>query len=129
MCGIAGVVGSLRGRPDALDRLLPALAHRGPDDEGRYADDFAALGQRRLSIIDLATGHQPLRNAEGTLWLIANGEIYNYRELREDLQNRGHRFLTNSDCEVILHLYREYGTKCLDHLRGMYAFALWDTEK
>jgi asparagine synthase (glutamine-hydrolysing) len=129
MCGIAGVVGSLRGRPDALDRLLPALAHRGPDDEGRYADDFAALGQRRLSIIDLATGHQPLRNAEGTLWLIANGEIYNYRELREDLQDRGHRFLTNSDCEVILHLYREYGTKCLERLRGMYAFALWDTEK
>jgi asparagine synthase (glutamine-hydrolysing) len=129
MCGIAGVVGSLQGRPDALDRLLPALAHRGPDDEGRYADDFAALGQRRLSIIDLATGHQPLRNAEGTLWLIANGEIYNYRELREDLQDRGHRFLTNSDCEVILHLYREYGTKCLDRLRGMYAFALWDTEK
>ena len=129
MCGIAGVVGPLRGRPDPLDRLLPALAHRGPDDEGRYADDFAALGQRRLSIIDLATGHQPLRNAAGTLWLIANGEIYNYRELREDLQARGHRFLTNSDCEVILHLYREYGTQCLDRLRGMYAFALWDTEK
>jgi asparagine synthase (glutamine-hydrolysing) len=129
MCGIAGVVGSLRDRRDPLDRLLAALAHRGPDDEGRYADDFAALGQRRLSIIDLATGHQPLRDAEGTLWLVANGEIYNYRELREQLAARGHRFLTNSDCEVILHLYREYGTKCLDHLRGMFAFALWDTEK
>jgi asparagine synthase (glutamine-hydrolysing) len=129
MCGIAGVVGSLRGKPDALDRLLPALAHRGPDDEGRYADDFAALGQRRLSIIDLATGHQPLRNAEGTLWLIANGEIYNYRELRKDLEDKGHKFLTNSDCEAILHLYREFGTKCLDRLRGMFAFALWDTEK
>ncbi len=129
MCGIAGAVGSLRGRPDPLDRLLPALAHRGPDDEGRYADEHAALGQRRLSIIDLATGHQPLRNAAGTLWLIANGEIYNYRELREQLSARGHQFLTNSDCEVIVHLYREYGTSCLAHLRGMFAFALWDTER
>jgi asparagine synthase (glutamine-hydrolysing) len=129
MCGIAGVVGIMRNNPDALDRLLPALSHRGPDDEGRYMHEFVALGQRRLSIIDLAGGHQPLSNASGTLWLVANGEIYNYRDLRTALEARGHQFLTGSDCEVILHLYREYGEKCLPHLRGMFAFALWDTER
>lgn len=129
MCGIAGLVGSIQRRPAAMDRLLGALAHRGPDDEGRYVDDFAALGQRRLSIIDLAGGHQPLHNAEKTLWLVANGEIYNYRELRTDLEARGHRFLTQSDCETILHLYAEYGEDCVSHLRGMFAFAIWDKEK
>jgi asparagine synthase (glutamine-hydrolysing) len=129
MCGIAGVVGPPQRVATALDRLLPALAHRGPDDEGRYIDECAALGQRRLSIIDLATGHQPLHDARKTLWLIANGEIYNYRELRSDLEARGHQFLTQSDCEVILHLYREYGDDCVHHLRGMFAFALWDTER
>ena len=129
MCGIAGIVGTMRDNPRALDRLLPALVHRGPDDEGRYVDEFAALGQRRLSIIDLAGGHQPLFTADKKLWLVANGEIYNYRELRKELEARGHRFLTNSDCEVILHLYREHGEDCLQHLRGMFAFALWDTDK
>jgi asparagine synthase (glutamine-hydrolysing) len=129
MCGIAGLVGSIQRQPVAMDRLLGALAHRGPDDEGRYADDFAALGQRRLSIIDLAGGHQPLHNAEKTLWLVANGEIYNYRELRTDLKARGHEFLTQSDCEAILHLYAEYGEDCVSHLRGMFAFAIWDRKK
>jgi len=129
MCGIAGMVGPMHEHADVLDRLLPALAHRGPDDEGRYQDDYAALGQRRLSIIDLAGGHQPLFNADKTLFLVANGEIYNYRELRKDLEARGHRFLTHSDCETILHLYQEYGEDCLSHLRGMFAFALWDTRK
>jgi len=129
MCGIAGLVGSIERHPAAMDRLLDSIAHRGPDDVGRYADDFAALGQRRLSIIDLASGHQPLRNAKKTLWLVANGEIYNYRELRTDLEARGHQFLTQSDCESILHLYAEYGEDCVSHLRGMFAFAIWDTEK
>src|SRR5450631_289999 len=129
MCGIAGLVGSIERHPAAMDRLLDALAHRGPDDVGRYVDNFAALGQRRLSIIDLAGGHQPLHNAEKTLWLVANGEIYNYRELRTDLEARGHQFLTQSDCETILHLYAEYGEDCVSHLRGMFAFAIWDTEK
>ena len=129
MCGIAGLVGSIEAQPAAMDRLLGALAHRGPDDEGRYVDDFAALGQRRLSIIDLAGGHQPLRNRAGSLWLVANGEIYNYRELRKDLEARGHEFLTHSDCETILHLYAEYGEDCVSHLRGMFAFALWDKDK
>jgi asparagine synthase (glutamine-hydrolysing) len=129
MCGIAGIVGPAATDPIALDRILAALSHRGPDDEGRYADDFAALGHRRLSIIDLGTGHQPLHDADNALWLVANGEIYNYVQLRKDLETRGHRFLTNSDCEVILHLYREYGESCLQYLRGMFAFALWDKEK
>jgi asparagine synthase (glutamine-hydrolysing) len=129
MCGIAGIVGPAATDPIALDRILAALSHRGPDDEGRYADDFASLGHRRLSIIDLGTGHQPLHDADNALWLVANGEIYNYVQLRKDLETRGHRFLTNSDCEVILHLYREYGESCLQYLRGMFAFALWDKEK
>jgi asparagine synthase (glutamine-hydrolysing) len=129
MCGIAGITGRVQSEPEALQRMLNALSHRGPDDEGRYADSMTALGHRRLSIIDLGTGHQPLHDARKVLWLVANGEIYNYRELRKDLERRGHQFLTQSDCEVIIHLYREYGEECLQHLRGMFAFALWDTEK
>ena len=129
MCGIAGITGLIQSEPEALGRMLSALSHRGPDDEGRYADAMTALGHRRLSIIDLGTGHQPLHDVRKVLWLVANGEIYNYRELRKDLEGRGHQFLTQSDCEVILHLYREYGTDCLRHLRGMFSFALWDTEK
>src|SRR5450755_3814103 len=129
MCGIAGLVGSIERHPAAMDRLLSALAHRGPDDVGRYVDECAAIGQRRLSIIDLAGGHQPLRNAKKTLWLVANGEIYNYQNLRTDLEARGHQFLTQSDCEVILHLYAEYGENCVSHLRGMFAFAIWDKEE
>jgi len=95
----------------------------------KYVDALCALGHRRLSIIDLSSGHQPLHDASGKLWLVCNGEIYNYEELRRDLIARGHQFLTNGDCEVILHLYREYGEACLEHLRGMFAFALWDSEK
>jgi asparagine synthase (glutamine-hydrolysing) len=129
MCGITGIVGPAATDAIALGRMLAALSHRGPDDEGRYVDDLAALGHRRLSIIDLGTGHQPLHDADKGLWLVANGEIYNYVGLRKDLEARGHQFLTNSDCEVILHLYREYGEGCLQHLRGMFAFALWDKEK
>lgn len=129
MCGIAGITGLIQSEPEALGRMLRALSHRGPDDEGRYADEMTALGHRRLSIIDLGTGHQPLHDVRKSLWLVANGEIYNYRELRKDLEGRGHQFLTQSDCEVILHLYREYGADCLGYLRGMFSFALWDTEK
>jgi asparagine synthase (glutamine-hydrolysing) len=129
MCGITGIVGPGASRPEALARMLDALSHRGPDDEGRYVADRCALGHRRLSIIDLSTGHQPLHDIDKTLWLVANGEIYNHVELRKGLEDRGHKFLTNSDCEVILHLYREYGETSLQHLRGMFAFALWDVEK
>jgi asparagine synthase (glutamine-hydrolysing) len=129
MCGVAGIVSVGRDGTAALDRMLPVIAHRGPDDEGRYLGESVALGHRRLSIIDLGSGHQPLHDGSGTLWLVANGEIYNYIDLRKDLEARGHQFLTGSDCEVILHLYREYAEDCLSYLRGMYAFALWDTQK
>jgi asparagine synthase (glutamine-hydrolysing) len=124
MCGIAGIVGS--GRAEAVRRMTAALVHRGPDDEGFFDDGIAALGQRRLSIIDLAGGHQPIANERGTLQLVCNGEIYNSPELRRELLARGHRFRTNTDVEVILHLYEEHGTGCAERLRGMFAFALWD---
>jgi asparagine synthase (glutamine-hydrolysing) len=100
--------------------------HRGPDDEGRYIDGACGIGMRRLSIIDLDGGHQPLSNEDGTLWLVANGEIYNFRELRRELEGAGHRFRTRSDCEVILHAYEQYGPSFVEHLNGMFGFALWD---
>ena len=109
--------------------MTDALRHRGPDDEGFFFGAGAALGHRRLSIIDLATGQQPLSNADGSLWLVANGEIYNYRALRDELIKDGCRFCTKSDCEVILHLYDRHGEDCLRFLRGMFAFALWDVRK
>jgi asparagine synthase (glutamine-hydrolysing) len=129
MCGIAGIVGRLD--PDGKDMaaMLHALAHRGPDGEGIHRDDQAVLGHRRLSIIDLEGGRQPLRNAEGTIWLVCNGEIYNYLELRQELEARGHRFVTHSDCEVIIGLYEAYGDALLNRLRGMFSFALWDARK
>jgi asparagine synthase (glutamine-hydrolysing) len=105
------------------------IAHRGPDDEGHHADGPCAIGMRRLSIIDLSGGHQPLSNAEGTLWLVCNGEVYNFRELRQRLAGLGHRFKTGSDSEVILHSYAEYGDDFLRHLNGMFGFALWDARR
>jgi asparagine synthase (glutamine-hydrolysing) len=129
MCGIAGIVGGPPEGRSRIDAMLEALRHRGPDGEGRFDDGQAALGHRRLSIIDLEGGRQPLRNAEGTVWLVCNGEIYNYRELRRDLQARGHRFITHSDCEVIIGLYEAHGDRLLEHLRGMFAFALWDAKR
>lgn len=103
------------------------LLRRGPDDGGTYRAPGVGLAMRRLSIIDLAGGHQPIQNEDGSIWLVYNGEIYNYRELRVELEQRGHRFRTGSDTEVIAHLYEEYGDKLVHHLRGMFAFALWDT--
>jgi asparagine synthase (glutamine-hydrolysing) len=103
--------------------------HRGPDDEGLHVDGPCAIGMRRLSIIDVAGGHQPLRSPDGMLWLVCNGEIYNYRELRAELEQRGHRFLTQSDCEVILALYREVGDAFVERLNGMFGFALWDARR
>jgi asparagine synthase (glutamine-hydrolysing) len=131
MCGIYGIL-QLDGASVSADMLRPmaqVTIHRGPDDEGVHADGPLAFGMRRLSIIDLAGGHQPLTNEDGTLWLIANGEIYNYRELRGTLAARGHRFRTGSDCETILHLYEEYGDDFVRHLNGMFAFALWDARR
>lgn len=133
MCGIAGIVeGAASSNPaagPAMDRMLAAIAHRGPDDVGVIRDGKGTLGQRRLSIIDLAGGRQPISNERGDRHVVCNGEIYNWRELRLMLEGRGYRFRTASDTEVILHLYEEYGPGCLQHLRGMFAFAIWDSRE
>ena len=127
MCGIAGFVGE--GTRDHLEKMVGTLVHRGPDDEGLWVGSGIGLGMRRLSIIDLSGGQQPMTNEDETLRLIFNGEIYNFRELRSDLIQRGHRFRTQSDTEVILHLYEEVGSACVERLRGMFAFALWDDRR
>jgi asparagine synthase (glutamine-hydrolysing) len=129
MCGIAGIVGSQPDLRAGMARMLHALRHRGPDGEGEIHGEGAVFGHRRLSIIDLEGGRQPLTNADRSIWLVCNGEIYNYRQLRADLEQRGYRFLTHSDCEVIIGLYESYGDDLLRHLRGMFSFALWDTRR
>jgi asparagine synthase (glutamine-hydrolysing) len=132
MCGIFGICGDQAGKPDSLSVLRAmgeSLIHRGPDEGGIHTEPGVSLGMRRLSIIDLKTGHQPLTNEDRSLWVVFNGEIYNYRELTADLLARGHRFATASDTETLVHLYEEYGADCVRHLRGMFAFALWDARK
>ncbi|HUF01833.1 MAG TPA: asparagine synthase (glutamine-hydrolyzing), partial [Gaiellaceae bacterium] len=134
MCGICGIVGSGPLERDVLARMTGTLRHRGPDDEGflhrEYEGGLAVgLGFRRLSIIDLESGNQPMTNEDGSIQLLLNGEIYNFRELRRDLETRGHRFLTNADTEVVAHLYEEEGARCLTRLNGMFALALWDEPK
>lgn len=129
MCGIAGFVGAEHGAvADAgtVHRMCQTIAHRGPDDEGIYVKGPVGLGMRRLSIIDLAGGHQPVHNEDKTIWVVFNGEIYNFPALRQDLENQGHRFYTNTDTEVIVHLYEDYGSECVRKLRGMFAFAIYD---
>src|SRR5574342_569626 len=128
MCGIAGIL-DRTGRPvtaEELASMCAVMTHRGPDDEGAYLGPGVGLAMRRLSIIDLATGHQPVSNEDGSVWVVLNGEIYNYRQLRSDLERRGHRFATGTDTEVIVHLYEEHGADCVEALRGMFAFAIWD---
>jgi asparagine synthase (glutamine-hydrolysing) len=132
MCGIAGLMKfgrDVRADSAVVRQMCAAMTHRGPDDEGVYGDGPTAIGMRRLSIIDVAGGHQPLSNENGTIWIVFNGEIYNHAELRKGLEQRGHRYRTNSDTETIVHLYEEYGRDCVKHLRGMFAFAIWDREK
>src|SRR5256714_1381546 len=128
MCGITGIVRSDGAQidRDLLARMNDAIRHRGPDDDGYYFGEGVGLAMRRLAIIDLAHGQQPIHNADSTAWIVFNGEIYNYRELRKDLENRGHRFYTDSDTEAIVHAYDEYGTDCPKYLRGMFALAIWD---
>src|SRR5881227_3662118 len=128
MCGIAGIVRSDGAQidRDLLARMNDAIRHRGPDDDGFYFGDGVGLGMRRLSIIDLKGGHQPIHNSDRTAWIVFNGEIYNYRELRKQLEACGHQFYTDSDTEAIVHAYDEYGTDCPKYLRGMFAFAIWD---
>jgi asparagine synthase (glutamine-hydrolysing) len=128
MCGIAGIL-DLKGRPaerSVLERMCSRLAHRGPDDQGIHVDGGVALGQRRLSIIDLSGGRQPMGNEDGSIWVTFNGEIYNFQDLRPELERQGHRFATSSDTEVILHAYEQHGVDCLTRFRGMFAFAIWD---
>jgi len=131
VCGIAGVVGKKGDVIDAGDvhRMCQTIVHRGPDDEGIYARGPAGLGMRRLSIIDLAGGKQPIHNEDRTVWVVFNGEIYNFPELRRELEGRGHQFYTHSDTEVIVHLYEETGADCVKKLRGMFAIALYDTKQ
>ncbi len=132
MCGIAGFIDVERSRDNAeqlIDRMCRVIRHRGPDDQGVWVGDGAALGMRRLSIIDLAGGHQPIFNEDESILVVFNGEIYNYQELKEELRARGHHFRTNSDTETIVHAYEEYGDDCVNHLRGMFTFALWDRRR
>lgn len=126
MCGICGIYG-LEDR-ETIKKMCDSIAHRGPDDEGYYVDAGISLGHRRLSIIDLSTGHQPIHNEDGTIWIVFNGEIYNYKELRSELEKK-HTFYTNTDTEVIVHCYEEYGEQFPDKLNGMFALAIWDSAK
>lgn len=132
VCGIAGIVGEQRD-PAALRAsmagMLAMIRHRGPDQFGIYQDAAATLGSARLSIIDIATGQQPIANEDQNLWIVFNGEIFNYVELRPDLERRGHRFATNTDTEVLLHLYEEYGSGCLERVNGQFAVAIWDARR
>ncbi|HEY2384658.1 MAG TPA: asparagine synthase (glutamine-hydrolyzing) [Terriglobia bacterium] len=128
MCGIAGVL-SLAGKPVApeeVEAMCDAMVHRGPNDAGYYAADEAVIGMRRLSIIDIDGGHQPVHNEDRTVWVVFNGEIYNFKTLRAQLEGQGHRFYTDTDTEVIVHLYEQYGEACVEKMRGMFAFAVWD---
>jgi asparagine synthase (glutamine-hydrolysing) len=136
MCGIAGFVEAAAARPidsDGRGRLVrsmcDAIRHRGPDDHGVWVGDGAAIGMRRLSIIDLATGHQPIHNEDSTVWIVFNGEIYNYRELRAELEEGGHRFYTATDTETIVHAYEEWGPGAIGRLRGMFGLAIWDARE
>lgn len=129
MCGIAGFVGERAGTPESaavLDGMCRVISHRGPDDQGTMVKDGVALGMRRLSIIDVAGGHQPISGCDGAATIVFNGEIYNYRELRRDLEARGHCLRTHSDTEAIVHLYEDHGRGVVERLRGMFAFAIWD---
>ncbi|MDD5136889.1 MAG: asparagine synthase (glutamine-hydrolyzing) [Candidatus Omnitrophica bacterium] len=136
MCGICGIISSRAGlaTEEKVKAMAGSLVHRGPDDSGIYHDKAslpeAILGHRRLSIIDLSPrGHQPMSNEDGTVRMVLNGEIYNYRELKVGLEKKGHRFISNTDTETVIHLYEEYGEECVKYLRGMFAFAIWDTKK
>ena len=132
MCGICGIVNLTDNLPIdkfSLEQMNSTIRHRGPDDDGYYLDRTAGLAMRRLSIIDLNTGHQPISNEDGSIWIVFNGEIYNYRELRQQLEQKGHVFSTQTDTETIVHAYEAYGDECVQHLNGMFAFAIWDKNR
>ncbi len=131
MCGIAGLVDlrPCRDEADALKRICARMAHRGPDGDGVHVDGPVALAHRRLSIIDLAGGVQPMSNQDGSIWVTFNGEIYNFEELKRELCSHGHRFVTRSDTEVLLHAYERWGQECVERFRGMFAFGIWDARR
>lgn len=129
MCGVAGMVSTASTDPATVREMCDILSHRGPDGEGFYTDDQVALGMRRLAIIDVSGGNQPVFNEDRSVVAVFNGEIYNFSELRSDLLSRGHKFRTNSDSECIVHLYEEHGEDLVHRLRGMFAFALWDANE
>src|SRR6266851_4995586 len=131
MCGICGLVEIADGVPDRdlLEQMNQTLFHRGPDSGGVHVVGRAGIAARRLSIIDLAHGDQPIANEDETVWVVQNGEIYNYRELREELARAGHAFRTDSDTEVLVHAYEQHGPPFVDRLRGMFAIAIWDTRE
>lgn len=128
MCGICGFTGQIIDRDQTIQNMTEVITHRGPDDSGFYKDDFISMGFRRLSIIDLGAGHQPIFNEDKTLVINFNGEIYNYQEIRKELLQLGHAFTTQSDTEVILHGFEQWGEKILDKLRGMFGFAIYNTK-
>ena len=128
MCGYVGFTNTIDNTNVVLKKMMERIRHRGPDGEGQYIDDGIALGHRRLSIIDLDAGAQPMYNEDGSLVIVFNGEIYNYRQIREDLVKAGHTFATNSDTEVLIHGYEEYGTDLLPKLRGMFSFVIWNKD-
>src|SRR6516165_3617761 len=132
MCGICGIVNfnvTEAVDPYIIQQMTSAQAHRGPDDCGYFVGDNVGLGHRRLSIIDLSGGKQPIFNEDGSIVVVFNGEIYNYADLTEDLVSRGHQFRTRSDTETIVHAYEEYGLECMKDFRGMFAFAVWDRRR
>jgi len=129
MCGICGIYDPSGVQEESVEPMLEVLAHRGPDDRGVYSEGCIGLGSCRLSIIDLEGGRQPISNEDSRIWLVFNGEIYNFRELRDELEQKGHIFRTRTDTEVIVHLYEEVGEQLVQRLRGMFAFALWDVER
>src|SRR5262245_58459034 len=134
MCGITGwinldKINSKNNTEAVLHSMCETIAHRGPDSEGIWMDDTVALGMRRLSIIDLKTGDQPVFSEDRSVIAMQNGELYNYREVRLDLEKRGHKFVTQTDTEIVPHLYQEYGDDFVDHINGMFAISLWDTRK
>jgi len=132
MCGIYGLLepdSRSADREENLLRMGHVIQHRGPNDHGHYLGQGIGLGMRRLSIIDLAGGHQPITNEDETVWVVLNGEIYNFPELRKSLEQKGHVFRTRTDTEVIVHLYEDVGLELFKHLRGMFGLALWDAKR
>src|SRR5437764_1467437 len=130
MCGIAGKLSLDSQVPrDLLERMCEVITHRGPDSRGTFLHDGVGLGIQRLAIIDLDTGDQPIFNEDRSVVVVLNGEIYNFVELRDELVRRGHHFATHTDTEVIVHLYEDHGDRCVEYLRGMFAFALWDISR